>query len=570
MKRKTFKDFVLILCIAIVQLFTLFMLRPIYETNDDLTIVSILSGQYGQTAYPDGIFISKFLSEILFILYNIKYLPWYSCLLYVLQTIALFLVIKIIFRVVSSNYLKITLLVLLFVLYQHVLLKLSFTSTGLFLCVSTSTFIGMKVLIDDKFSKKEIFIAILFSISFLLRPSIYYIYILFTIPVFGFVLMGKNVKRILSVFLPIIFIVTASITYDHISRNTPDYHYFEEFNSARSKFHDTALGNYNEQTEEALSSVNWTIEEYKLGKAWFMHNEQIFNPASINKFLEANAEERSQLMSFDKMKTYLTEKDIMLLFAVLFVISILVIKLNNNVHLYRSLPFNKIYFYLSLVYVSLGILSLCSIRFPGRIAYPLGIYLILLIILFSPFIGKKVNNIFWSRILITSFLTFGITSLTLVSILNVHYSEITSMKKEYIIASTEKVLSMNGDETVFVQITPHSFTKYVHPLKEFNDIPKYNNLPDGWMINSPTYNAYLNKYGVESGKEFIDFSINNDNVIYTFYETFDRDLTEYEKILENYLNNHHAVPNKKLTFNIYYDDRISNNNGLIYFKLVTE
>ena len=51
-----------------------------------------------------------------------------------------------------------------------------------------------------------------------------------------------------------------------ISRNTSDYLYYKEFNTARSNFLDTNLGNYNERTEEALSSVNWTHEDYEMGK----------------------------------------------------------------------------------------------------------------------------------------------------------------------------------------------------------------------------------------------------------------------------------------------------------------
>ncbi len=106
-----------------------------------------------------------------------------NCLLYALQTLSLFLVIKIIYRVVSNHYLKITSIVTLFVLYQYLFLRLSFTSTSLFLCFAASSYIFMKVLMNDKFSKRGLLIAVLFSFSFFIRPSIYYIYPLY-IPYF--------------------------------------------------------------------------------------------------------------------------------------------------------------------------------------------------------------------------------------------------------------------------------------------------------------------------------------------------------------------------------------------------
>src|SRR4051812_26639959 len=105
MKRKLLKDMLLIFSVAVVQFTILFISRPAFESNDDMGIVGILSGQNGQPAYPDGIYLSKALSQLLFTLYNFEYFPWYSCLLYAIQTLSLFLVIKIIFKVVSNHYL---------------------------------------------------------------------------------------------------------------------------------------------------------------------------------------------------------------------------------------------------------------------------------------------------------------------------------------------------------------------------------------------------------------------------------------------------------------------------------
>ena len=62
------------------------------------------------------------------------------------------------------------------------------------------------------------------------------------------------------------------------------------------------------------------MKTMKWENMWFIHNEEVFNPISINKFIEANGE-HSLLMSFDRMKTNLTDKRFLLLFSVLLVIS---------------------------------------------------------------------------------------------------------------------------------------------------------------------------------------------------------------------------------------------------------
>ena len=87
----------------------------------------------------------------------------------------------------------------------------------------------------------------------------------YTVPMFGFVIMSKNKKRILFIFPPIILLAAGTLTYYHFSRNTSDFHYFEEMNHVRSIFLDTKAGDYHEKTNEALSLVNWTEEDYKLG-----------------------------------------------------------------------------------------------------------------------------------------------------------------------------------------------------------------------------------------------------------------------------------------------------------------
>jgi len=69
--------------------------NPIYESNDDLTIIALLSGKTGLTAQPDGIFLSLPLSRLLYALYGIAgAVPWYGLLLYTLLFVAFYLGLK--------------------------------------------------------------------------------------------------------------------------------------------------------------------------------------------------------------------------------------------------------------------------------------------------------------------------------------------------------------------------------------------------------------------------------------------------------------------------------------------
>ena len=127
MKSKYLRDCGLFIAIVTIQFLTSFIARPMFETTDDLTIISILYGHFGYSAYADGMFISKILSQLLFILYDITYLPWYSILLYFLQAISLLLLLKMILIVVSGKHLKMIVIIALFVLYQYLFVRLNFS-----------------------------------------------------------------------------------------------------------------------------------------------------------------------------------------------------------------------------------------------------------------------------------------------------------------------------------------------------------------------------------------------------------------------------------------------------------
>ena len=297
-----------------------------------------------------------------------------------------------------------------------------------------------------------------------------------------------------------------------------------------------------------------------------MDNEDVYNPERINAFTETNKHKDSQVISFYNLKENLIDIKFIMLFSFLSVISILVIMLNKNESLSRSLSFPKTYFYFSLLYGLLGTLGIASIRFPSRISVPLCLYLFMLVILFSPYIGKKVSKKYVYRLLTAG----GFALVVVTGVMNQYIFQYSTTHPQQVSQSIEKVMFSNGADTIFVEINPHSFSQFVHPLKELKDIPHYNRLPLGWGIGSPQYYTFLNQYGVKSGKEFIDHSINNDHGIYSFYENENMNLTEMQSLFKAYLNNRHALPDKQITFDTYYTDILPNGKRQIYFKLVAE
>ena len=60
-------------------------------------------------------------------------------------------------------------------------------------------------------------------------------------------------------------------------------------------------------------------------------------------------------------------------------------------------------------------------------------------------------------------------------------------------------------------------------------------------------------------------------LFFLFMYLQDYNLAEVQKFFETYLNNRHAIPNKKIILDVYLDDRIPNSGyGIVYYKLIAK
>ena len=89
----------------LVLLFFNTIANPMYESNDDMGIIAILSGRMGYPASTDTVFMSSILGMVLSSFYeSLPQVPWYSIMLYVLQIFALFMGINIIISIFYTNF----------------------------------------------------------------------------------------------------------------------------------------------------------------------------------------------------------------------------------------------------------------------------------------------------------------------------------------------------------------------------------------------------------------------------------------------------------------------------------
>ncbi|NMA73222.1 MAG: metallophosphoesterase family protein [Bacteroidales bacterium] len=161
--------------------------RMIFESNDDMAMIAILSGRYGDIAIPDGIFISSILSHILYFGYNLfPSLPWYSAFMYFCQIVACFLFYKNIIRVFKDNASRAVLIIVFISLYSYMFYRLNFASTSLFLWFSVVTYVFVELIFKPcNYEKRNLaLLSMLLSFSYFIRPTVLPIALILSLPFF--------------------------------------------------------------------------------------------------------------------------------------------------------------------------------------------------------------------------------------------------------------------------------------------------------------------------------------------------------------------------------------------------
>lgn len=593
------KNFIFFLIITFIQLLLYVTGTVRFETNDDMAIISIINGEYGQTPNPNGKFISPILANFLFILNSIHSgIPWYSLFLYIVQVISCMLAFNLICSLVKNKSNQFILIIVFLILYSYLFLRLNFASTSLFLWFTVMLQIGYLSLMRRKPTYIDLILGLLLSVSYLIRPSILYIGVIFTLPLFLTMLVSKSYKRAILVSVPFFLMFTLNGVIQSTINSDINEVAFQELNSARSQFQDTSLSDWGENTPTALEKVGWTKGEYELADIWFMHDENIYNEYSINTFLEANNAEKTAIFSFDYFKSSIKKSFLYLLVSIIGMLLIVSIKVKKTYHFIEQFP--RISGYIPLMgtlYIFAGIIGISSIRMPLRMAVPLAIFLFLSMVMYRPFfrnrewgiLGQTKLSYNGSLKLLKREFTYNkvetvsnyyiVNILLIISCLLIFTYTFKSMdhlpsSKAYTDKSINRIMDLNGDDTIFINFSPHTVTQYVDPFKEFMDMPDFLKLPGGWMIQTPAYYNYLNNLGIEKGSDLIPFMVDNEKTVLYFWQSETRKYKEYSQIFDEFINENygHLFPDRTLKLEVYIDhtyDQRDTQKGLVYSKIIS-
>jgi hypothetical protein len=359
--------------------------------------------------------------------------------------------------------------------------------------------------------------------------------------------------------------------------STDEHKAYLEYNRLRARFHDTAWGDdHGDSTRKALKKAGWSREDYGFYKSWILYDNRKFNAEKLGTFLREN--EPREAGSFfiawwKKLRRQFYTGNHYLLALVFATLSILAYRFERFL---QSSEKNRVRIVLALTVIGSGILYVMCYRFVPRVFVPLYAYFFGACFFLSS--GQPEGSpdertrpvrkaILLVCALVFSLLTWG--QAIAQGKMDMRILERSKLEKEYI----QKILCVVRNRSavpdpLLVLMNPMSGlgAEYVHPLKEFSDFTDLRIFPAGWGVNSPGYSSVLRDMGLEDGRAFLAWLVDNPKALLVMLSRSAIETWRWKALWESYFSRRIA-PARRPRLVPVYDFRNAEGAGLVFFSM---
>ena len=548
-----------------------------YEANDDFGSISKLSEQSGFPPDPLHPTLSTTLGWLLRSLYRIHpNFPWYGALIYSSAFLGISLMLSVLFRSTQGLSMLIA-LPLLCLLFFHVFAFASITSASLILQLGVLLCLMEWVVRDECPAKKgKLYACVLalgFLIGFLLRWRMVLYATAFGIPILLF-MKQRQLAKAIPLLTVVVLVMIGDRAVFHLM-STDEQKAYLEYNRMRARFHDTAWGDeHGDSTLKALKKAGWSREDYGFYKSWILYDNRQFNTENLRTFLRENEPKEADsffLAWWKKLRRQFYTGNHYVLALVFATLSILAYRFEGFL---PSSVKNRVRIVLALTVIGSGILYVMCFRFVPRVFVPLYAYFFGACFLLSRWETEGSPDVrtrpFRRTLLLVSALVFCVLTwgqAVAQGKMDVRILKRSKEEKEYI----QKVLSVVKNRSavpdpLLVLMNPMSGlgAEYVHPLKEFSDFTDLRIFPAGWGVNSPGYSSILRDMGLEDGRAFLTWMIDNPKALLVLISRNGTETWRWKSLWESYFSRR-IVPARRARLVPVHDFRNAEGAGLVFF-----
>ena len=548
-----------------------------YEINDDIIIKNILSGQdrspadFSSTTHV----VSQILSYLLYHLYSkFPSVPWFQLTIYLEAYLGIVITLSVLLKRTlcrKSVLYPILLVPSLVVFFLSCLTHITFTSAALFL--EFGALFALFEWMTRKGPQPEsrpvggYLPALCLVMSFFLRWHGFFSSLLFGAPILLFA-RKHHVKMLLLLVFVLLIAFSADKTISFMN-DTPHHREFLKFNKVRSSFQDYIGGEYFEgTTEKAAHDAGWSINDYWFFRMWTIYDDKLFSAEKVGIFLKENSPTGTMLpeIILERIIASATEnKHYVLLFVFTF-LSLVCYGLRPFLSLERK---EKATILLSMGFMVLGIIFLMYYRFPSRIYIPLFVFILGTAFIFFDIkaVTRPQNALLTAAGLV--FLVLAVVEGYTQSKTNLQSLQYTQVENSYVRSCLEQVRSRYGDP-LLLQLLPtasHGLgIERIHPFRPSTDFTLDNRIFYN-PVNSPRYYAQLEQYGIKDGNAFLKWTINNERVLFVFFDEGGQVGELVRKLWELYYDKH-ISPDHHVSLEKVADFRQSSGIGFVFYRMI--
>lgn len=548
-----------------------------YETNDDLSYITELSG-FCPT--PVSFVLNPLTGYALYGLYRLfPAVPWYGILVYGCIWLGIFLAAGVFLRF-SSRFLFLIAAPILFILVLRSYAFLGLTTASLLLLFSVFlSHLEWSVKRGCPLSTPGRYSGILTAgllLAFALRWELVSYCMVLAAPLL--LIHPLTLFQRKSSFVAAAVILLLSIV-NFAYLQSGDNHAYNVYSKLRKKFHDTDKGYpHGAVTIAALQKTGWDWDDYVLFRDyWFVYDRHRFNAEKLSVFLEAN-DPKTKLPLVRHIQdrvsyAYRENKKNIHFLAASFAL-ILLYGFTRS----RAGSFRKTIARLAAFGIVLSsMLFLMYYRFEPRVYLPLFLYLFgSAAVLFCDdpqsliFSHRLTPVILWVAMSALAALTWGQAALIAKDF---HEDLLASDNNRRYLKNALKRFETNlsdAEERVFFIMNPltNLMVETVHPLQEKKELSNLAFIPFGWQINSRQYDSILAHLNLENGRELLKWTVDNRNAVWCWLLLKPEENNLPHRIT-NYFNRH-IVSDRRVAFRTISDYRDRNGTGIVFFYIETE
>lgn len=488
-----------------------------FGQNDDAVIESLLRDydwSFGDYSVPT---FSKFTSNLLVGAYGVfPDVPWYGLTILVSLTIGLSLLTSWFIRL--SFLFQFVTFPVVFCSVFYLVTRPSFTSVTL-LCEFSAFLVVYSWLVSEReFRLPTVLIFLSLTFASMLRTELFISSLIFALPV---LFVSGRLRRLSRFWLAITGCCVMCVLHVALGLQcmlTDETASFLAYDGVRSAFHDTNLASESSPNfATALSSAGWSENDYRTFKDWLMYDNSRFNSVTISKFLTENRAFSADSWFYDSLSTFDVSLRVNRRYLIASVaplcFGVCLIVLTNDAVKTRRL--------LAIMSVIFGILLLFTIRAPERVAVPLILYAIGVVIPAA----SAAQEVHSKNIRKNLFCVVSVPTVIVLSYIGGKAKSDLALSRALIerAARIDETVAYArdhfGGRSVFISLNPSVGvgTAWRKPLVGVSREDYLNFLPVGWAINSPAYKSVLSSRDLSNGLSLIANSIDDPQFVYCGY-----------------------------------------------------